>query len=54
LDEFEDDFLVQASLLNPELDLLRDGIYDPGRDGVDDSLSFGFTFRAEPVNVRWQ
>ncbi len=54
LAEFEQSSFVQATLLKPDLDLLRNGSYAPGRDGIDDSLSFAFSFRAEPVNVRWQ
>ena len=54
LAEFEQSSFVQATLLAPDLDLLRNGSYNPGRDGIDDSLSFAFSFRAEPVNVRWQ
>lgn len=54
LAEFEISSIVQATLLNPDLDLLSRDSYNPGRDGVDDSLSFSFAFRAEPVVVRWQ
>jgi hypothetical protein len=54
LAELEASSLIRATLLNPDLDLLRRDLYDPGRDGMDDSLSFGFFFRAEPVAVRWQ
>jgi hypothetical protein len=54
LAEFEISSIVQATLLNPDLDLLRRGSYNPGRDGVEDSLSFSFAFRAEPAIVRWQ
>ncbi len=54
LAEFEQSSFVQATLLKPDLDLLRNGSYNPGRDGIADSLSFAFSFRAEPVDVRWQ
>tara|TARA_R110002096_G_scaffold239101_1_gene430749 strand:- start:119529 stop:120413 length:885 start_codon:yes stop_codon:yes gene_type:complete len=46
--------LVSATILNPDLDLLRNDAYEPGRDGIEESLSFSFRFRAEPVEVRWQ
>ncbi len=54
LSELREDEIVEATLLRPDLDLLRNGIYDPARDGVDDSLSFSFSIRAERTPVRWQ
>lgn len=53
LTEFADSALIRATLLNPDLDLLGNGDYDLGPDGVPESLSFSFSIRAEPTRVRW-
>lgn len=50
LQELMDNSLVGATILNPDLDLLDEtGAYNPGVDGVDDSLSIGIGFTAVPA-----
>jgi len=50
VDELRGDSLVN-SLLTPDLDLLdADGDYNPGVDGVNDSLSFAVRFTAVPAD----
>jgi hypothetical protein len=47
LEELENNDIIAATLLTPDLDLLdADGNYDPGSDGVNDSLSLGVGFTA--------
>ena len=45
-DELRSNFLVQAILLSPDLDLVK-GNGRPGRDGVRDSISVGLGFTAK-------
>ena len=50
LQELMDNSLVGATILNPDLDLLDEtGAFNPGVDGVDDSLSIGIGFTAVPA-----
>ncbi len=51
LDELRNNTLVQ-SLFEPDVDLFdEDGDLDPRTDGIKDSLSIGFGFRAVPTSV---
>ena len=47
VEEFLSNSLISSTFGNPDLDLLdADGDYNPGVDGVKDSLSFGLGFSA--------
>ncbi len=50
LQELNENSLIGATILNPDLDLLDEtGAFNPGVDGIDDSLSIGIGFTAVPA-----
>jgi hypothetical protein len=49
-EEFLSNSLISSTFGNPDVDLFdADGVYNPGVDGVKDSLSFGVGFTAVPA-----